>query len=323
MKSPKTLLEAVRFFSDKTNCRDYLVARRWPKGVTCPTCGSESVYFDSGRNGWECKTRHPKRKFTLKTGTIFEDSALGLDKWLPAVWMIGNMKNGVSSHELARSIGVTQKTAWFMLQRIRLAMQDDASGGKLGGEVEVDETFIGGKARNMHAGKRKRLGISQSRSMIGKVAVMGLLERNSDRRSKVRTEVIATRRKHQLEQTIGEHVTVGATVYTDALRSYDRMGQRGYVHQIIGHAEAYVDGQVHTNGLENYWSLLKRGIAGTYVSVEPFHLFRYLDEQAFRYNNRKEMNDFDRFKMAASQIVGKRLTWKQTIGMVGSFATSN
>ena len=134
---PKTLTDAVRYFASADNCRDYMVGRRWPKGVTCPQCGSTSVYFDQGRNGWECKTRHPKRKFTLKTGTIFEDSPLGLDKWLPAVWMIANCKYGVSSHELARSVGVTQKTAWFMLQRIRLAMQGE-DGGKLNGEVEAD-----------------------------------------------------------------------------------------------------------------------------------------------------------------------------------------
>lgn len=318
MKSPKTLVEAVRYFADSTNCREYLVSRRWPAGVTCPTCGSKTVYFDSSRNGWECKTRHPKRKFTLKTGTIFEDSPLGLDKWLPAVWMIANMKNGVSSHELARSVGVTQKTAWFMLQRIRLAMQDDTSGGKLGGEVEVDETFIGGRARNMHAAKRKRLGISQSRSMIGKVAVMGLLQRHGEG-SKVRTEVVANRKKHQLEQTIGENVTAGATIYTDALRSYDRMAQRGYVHHVIDHAEAYADGQVHTNGLENYWSLLKRALKGTYVSVEPFHLFRYLDEQAFRFNERT-LTDAERFSLAITGIVGKRLKYQELIGALSAGA---
>lgn len=317
---PRTLTDAIRYFADPVNCREYLVSRRWPNGVSCPVCGSESVYFDSSRNGWECKTRHPKRKFTLKTGTIFEDSALGLDKWLPVVWMIANMKNGVSSHEIARSIGVTQKTAWFMLQRVRLAMQDADTGGKLGGEVEVDETFIGGKARNMHARKRKRLGISQSRSMIGKVAVMGLLERHrkDDGGSQVRTKVIANRRKHELEQTVAEHVESGASLYTDALRSYDRMGERGYVHGVIDHAEQYVDGQVHTNGLENYWSLLKRALKGTYVSVEPFHLFRYLDEQAFRFNNRRDMNDADRFSRVITSIVGKRLTYKDLIGALSA-----
>jgi transposase-like protein len=316
MKPPKTLVDAIRYFTFPENCLEYLVSRRWPNGVACPECGSKAVYFDSSRNGWECKTRHPRRKFTLKTGTIFEDSPLGLDKWLPAVWMIANMKNGVSSHELARSLNVTQKTAWFMLQRIRLAMQDADTGGKLGGEVEVDETFIGGKARNMHASKKRRLGISQSRSMIGKVAVMGLLQRHGEG-SKVRTRVVATRRKHELEQTIGEHVTPGSTIYTDALRSYDRMAARGYVHHVIDHAEAYVDGQIHTNGMENYWSLLKRAIKGTYVSVEPFHLFRYLDEQAFRFNERT-LTDAERFSLAITGIVGKRLTYQGLIGALES-----
>src|ERR687897_899914 len=178
MGMPKTLLEAVKYFASADNCREYLAARRWPHGVTCPTCGSKAVYFDSSRNGWECRTRHANRKFTLKTGTIFEDSPLGLDKWLPAVWMIANMRNGVSSHELARSLGVTQKTAWFMLHRIRLAMQDTDTGGKLAGHVEADETFIGGKARNFHADKRERLKGKKGRSTMGKVAVMGLLERH-------------------------------------------------------------------------------------------------------------------------------------------------
>jgi transposase-like protein len=317
MSNPRTLIEAVKHFAVPQNCLDYLVARRWSGGVvTCPTCGSEGVYFDKSRMGWICKSKHPKRKFSLKTGTIFEDSPLGLDKWLPCVWMIANMKNGVSSHEIARALGVTQKTGWFMLHRIRLAMQDTTSGGKLGGEVEVDETFIGGKARNMHAVKRKRLGISQSKSMIGKVAVMGLLERHTkdDGGAQVRFQVIANRKKHQLEAVIAQHVEAGASLYTDALRSYDRMGQKGYVHNVIDHAEAYVDGQVHTNGLENFWSLLKRGLKGTYVSVEPFHLFRYLDEQAFRFNNRRDMTDADRFSMAVTNIVGRRLTYAELIG---------
>jgi transposase-like protein len=309
---PRTLIEAVKYFAKPENQLSYLVARRWPKGVTCPVCGSDKVHYDRTRMGWRCATKHPMRKFTLKTGTIFEDSPLGLDKWLPTVWMITNCKNGVSSWEIHRAIGVTQKTAWFMLQRVRLAMQGE-SGGKLGGEVEVDETFIGGKARNMHKAKRKRLGISQSRSMIGKVAVMGLLERNTAGASQVRLEVVRTRRKHELEQTIGAHVTPGSTVYTDALRSYDRMGQRGYVHQVIDHAEAYVDEQVHTNGLENFWSLLKRALKGTYVSVEPFHLFRYLDEQAFRFNNRT-WTDAERFSAVVTGIVGRRLTYEELIG---------
>jgi len=234
------------------------------------------------------------------------------------MWMLVNDKNGISSYELARALGVTQKTAWFMLSRIRLAMQAK-SFTKIDGEVEVDETFIGGKARNMHASKRRRLGISQSRSMIGKIAVMGLLERHGEDGSQVRLRVVRNRRKHELEQTIGEHVEAGSTLYTDALRSYDRMDQRGYIHHVIDHAEAYVDGQVHTNGLENFWSLLKRALKGTYVSVEPFHLFRYLDEQAFRFNQRKG-SDAARFVLAVASIVGRRLTYTELTGKTAEAA---
>jgi transposase-like protein len=263
---------------------------------------------------WKCYGKHAKPQFSLKVGTVFEDSAIPLQKWLPALWLLTGSKNGISSYELARALGVTQKSAWFMLSRLRLALQAQ-HGGKLNGEVEADETFIGGKARNMHATKRRRLGISQSRSMIGKVAVMGLLERHrkDDGGAQVRFKVIANRKKHQLESIVAEHVADGASLYTDALRSYDRMGERGYVHQVIDHAEAYVDGAVHTNGLENFWSLLKRALKGTYVSVEPFHLFRYLDEQAFRFNNRKG-TDAMRFALALKGIIGKRLTYNALTG---------
>jgi transposase-like protein len=317
---PRTLLEAVTFFKDADNCREYLVARRWPNGVTCPTCGGDGVYFDKTRQGWICKAKHSKRKFSLKTGTIFEDSPLGLDKWLPTVWMIANCKNGVSSWEIHRAIGVTQKTAWFMLQRIRLAMQDE-TGGKLSGDVEIDETYVGGKARNMHKSKRERLGFSSKNSMVGKVAVMGLLERH-DKGSKVRTLVIDGRRKKNFQPRVREHVEAGASIHTDAHFSYQGLAA-DYIHNVIDHAEKYVDGQVHTNGCENYWSLLKRCLRGTYISVEPFHLFRYLDEQAFRFNNRKDMNDADRFSLAITGIVGRRLTYKELIGALGAAISPN
>jgi len=259
---PKTLLDAVKFFAVPANCREYMVSRRWPNGVTCPQCGTASVYFDSSRNGWECKTRHPKRKFTLKTGTIFEDSALGLDKWLPCVWIIANAKNGVSSHEIARSLGVTQKTAWFMLQRIRLALQDDTKGGgKLSGEVEADETFIGGKSRNMHASKRKALIASFPAKreylhgqpvmpLANKVAVLGMLERGADGTSRVRTMTVQGTKRSQLQGKIREHVEEGSTLYTDSLRSYRNLND--YTHEFIDHATEYVRGNVHTNGMESY-----------------------------------------------------------------------
>jgi transposase-like protein len=320
MATPRTLIEAVKHFANRDNCLEYLVARRWPNGVTCPTCDSPNVYFDKTRQGWICKTKHPKRKFSLKTGTIFEDSPLGLDKWLPTVWMIANCKNGFSSWEIHRAIGVTQKTAWFMLQRIRLAMQDE-TGGKLSGDVEVDETYIGGKARNMHASKRERLGLSSERSMVGKVAVMGLLERHGNG-SRVRTVVLSGRKKDNFQPHVREHITAGSTINTDAHMSYKGL-QNDYVHNVIDHAEKYVDGQIHTNGCENYWSLLKRCLKGTYISVEPFHLFRYLDEQAFRFNNRVDMNDADRFSIAIYGIVGRRLTYQELIGALNAGLSPN
>jgi transposase-like protein len=312
---PKTLQQAIVYFANPDNCISYLVDRRWPDGVvTCPNCGSDAVTFMPKRRLWQCKARHSKAQFSIKVGTIFEDSAIGLDKWLCAMWMLANCKNGVSSWEIHRAIGVTQKSAWFMLQRLRLALQDDETGGQLSGQVEVDETFIGGKARNMHktALARRvaqfatpRTGRNQT---TGKVAVMGLLERHGE----IRTMVVAGTKRQHLHGQVTKHVEAGSHVYTDALRSYSNLDEE-YVHGVINHAERYVDGNVHTNGLENFWSCLKRTIGGTYVSVEPFHLFRYLDEQSFRFNNRKT-NDANRFDLAVSQIVGKRLTYAEVTG---------
>jgi transposase-like protein len=310
MKAPKTLQEAVIYFADPDNCIKFFGARRWPNGVECPTCGSKDVSYISTRRMWECKAKHARKQFSIKVGSIFEDSALGLDKWLTAAWMICNCKNGVSSCEIARSIGVTQKTAWFMLHRIRKAMQTGSFmklGGKGGSGVEVDETFIGGKARNMHVSKRERRITGTGGK--DKTAVMGILERGG----KVRTAVVPNRRKGVLQAEVRKHVEAGSALYTDALLSYHGLAGE-YAHQVIDHAVAYVDGQIHTNGLENFWSLLKRGIAGTYVSVEPFHLFRYLDEQSFRYNNRKDLDDGQRFELAMNQVMGKRLTYAELTG---------
>jgi transposase-like protein len=247
-----------------------------------------------------------KKQFSLKVGTIFEDSPLGLDKWMCAYWMLCNCKNGVSSCEMARTIGVTQKSAWFMLHRIRATMHE-TSATKLSGEVEADETFIGGKARNMHLSKRQRR--ITGTGTKDKTAVMGILERGG----KVRTTVIANRKKAALQSEVKKHVEAGAALYTDALLSYEGLAGE-YAHKVVDHAVEYVNGRVHTNGLENFWSLLKRGLSGTYVSVEPFHLFRYLDEQTFRYNSRKNMNDQDRFETAMSNVVGHRLTYSALTG---------
>jgi transposase-like protein len=306
---PTTLTEAVVYFGNHDNCLNYLVARRWPNGVICPTCGSKDVGFVASRRVWQCKTRHPKAQFSVKLGTIFEDSPLGLDKWLPAMWMIASNRNGISSWELHRAIGVTQKTAWFMLHRIRLAMQDEGHGGKIGGEVEVDETYIGGKARNMHKDRKARALEGKGGGHSDKTGVQGILQRGG----KVKAIVVADSKRGTLVPNVKEHVEKGASVFTDELHAYFGL-QADYDHAVINHMEAYVNGNVHTNGIENFWSLLKRGLGGTYVSVEPFHLFRYVDGQVFRYNNRKPMHDGDRFSCLVRKVVGKRLTYAELTG---------
>lgn len=304
-QEPTTLQEAVIYFSNPVNCRNYLVARRWPNGITCPRCGSANVLFLEKYNRWHCREKHDAPQFTLKTGTIMEDSPIGLDKWLTAMWQIVNCKNGISSYEVHRAIGITQKSAWFLDHRIRLALTMGTI-NKFSGQIEADETFIGGKARNMHTTKRaKRVTGTGGKD---KTAVLGILERGG----KIRTKVVDNTKKKTLQNELREHVLAGSAIFTDALKSYEGLDE--FQHEVIDHAVAYVDGEAHTNGVENFWSLLKRGLKGTYVSVEPFHLFRYLDEQMFRYNNRLAMTDADRFDFAVRQIVGKRLTWNQLIG---------
>jgi transposase-like protein len=313
MAAPKTLLEAVKYFSDKTVALRFVAALKWPNGVpVCPRCEATETSFLSTRQLWKCLGC--KKQFSVKVGTIFEDSPLGLDKWLPAMWQIVNCKNGISSYELARALGVTQKTAWFMLHRLRLAMQAK-SFDKFGGTVEADETFIGGKARNMHAKKREKLREIYEHhgpSALGKVVVMGLLERHTGGGSRVRAMMLTGRDTDQLMRRVVENVERGTTVNTDEHKGYGGL-IAAYKHKVINHAEKYVDGQIHTNGCENFWSLLKRGLKGTYVSVEPFHLFRYLDEQVFRFNERK-LDDAGRFMLAMASVVGRRLTFKQLTG---------
>lgn len=307
MALPSTLQEAIVYFADPKNCNEFLAGLRWTDGkVECPYCGSDKVVYLASQNRYKCYGGHPKAQFSLKVGTIFESSPISLDKWLCAMWLVVNCKNGISSCEMARDLGVTQKSAWFMNHRIRMALHD-GSIEKASGHVEADETFIGGKARNMHVAQRRRR--ITGTGTKDKTPVMGILERGG----KIRTSVVENRKKKTLQAEIHKHVEAGSALYTDFLLSYEGLEGK-YAHQVVDHAVEYVNGNAHTNGLENYWSLLKRSISGTYVSVEPWHLFRYLDEQAYRYNNRKEMSDFDRFKMAASQIVGKRLTWNEATG---------
>jgi transposase-like protein len=304
---PKTLQEAIQYFTDPVNCREYLMPRRWPNGVECPTCGTKKVSFLANQNRWQCSNKHSKRQFSIKVGTIFEDSPLGLDKWLPAVWFVTNCKNGISSYEIHRDLGVTQKTAWFMLHRIRAAMQEQ-NDAKLSGEIEADETFVGGKIQNMHKKSRRKIKADNDPAW-GKTIVLGLLERDG----KVRAAVAPNRRKHAVHTHITDNVAKGSKIYTDDFNAYDNLPE-GFDREFVNHLSAYVRDRVHTNGLENFWSLLKRTLKGTYVSVDPAHLFRYLDEQSFRYNNREAMSDADRFSAVLSQIVGKRVTYAQLIG---------
>jgi transposase-like protein len=307
-KPPETLLEAVRYFSDPDAALAAVVSLRWPNGVICPHCASIDATFMESRRVWQCRAKECRKQFSAKVGTIFEDSPIGLDKWLPCLWMLVNCKNGISSYEIGRALGVTQKTAWFMLHRVRLAMQTKTF-SRMKGDVEVDETYIGGKARNMHPGKRARF---EGSRWVGKVAVMGLLERGEKGHSRVRTEIVPNVQKRHLQPKVRQYVEPGSDVHTDELMAYQGLND-AYVHNVINHSVSYVNGKIHTNGLENFWSLLKRGIRGTYVSIEPFHLFRYLDEQVFRFNNRKDTDGL-RFVNALLSIAGKRLTYKALTG---------
>ena len=301
LKLPKSLQEAIILFSDPKVCHDYMVSRRWANGVFCPRCGSVDVgELVKKRLVWNCKGC--KKQFSVKVGTVLESSPLKLSTWLPAFWLIANCKNGISSCELGRALNVTQKTAWFMLHRIRTIMAQ-GSFEKLDGTVEADETFIGGLEKNKHKDKKLNAG----RGPVGKTIVMGVLERSEEEVSQVRAKVIAERTQETLHAEIKKDVAAFSELYTDAWKGYRGLSPE-YIHQFVDHAVNYALGQVHTNGLENFWCLLKRCLKGTYISVEPFHLFRYLDEEVFRFNNRAYC-DGDRFNMVASSIAGKRLTY--------------
>jgi transposase-like protein len=263
LKFPETLQSAIKYFADEDRAFEYMKSVRWPNGkVSCPRCGCEEVSFISSRKLWTCKKCETKKQFTIRVGTILEDSPIKFDKWIFAFWLIANAKNGISSYEIHRALGVTQKTGWFMLQRIRLAMQSGTI-EKLSGEIEVDETYIGGKARLMN--NKTRLVRNIVSGGTGKEIVMGILER----KGKIKLKHIPSARRPVVQAEVRKHVEPGSLICTDALRSYNGLN-KDYVHEAIDHAVEYVRGNVHTNGLENFWSLLKRTIRGTYVSVEPF-----------------------------------------------------
>jgi transposase-like protein len=312
MEAPETLQKAIALFSDPQKAFETAVEFRWPGGnVTCPRCGKTKHSFIKSRRLWFCYVC--KKQFTVKVGTVMEDSPISLDKWMCAIWMLANCKNGISSYELAKNIGVRQNTGWFMLQRIRLAMKNNSilRMGQSGGPVEADEAFIGGKPKNMHARKRSKIRSQH----IPKPAVFGMLDRET---RKVRAKVFSDVKRDTLMREILDQVTPGSRIYTDAYKAYETLPQHEYIHEAVNHLDEYVRGEVHTNGLENFWSLLKRSLGGTYVSVEPFHLERYVDEQAFRYNNRatkdNKLTDADRFALVMSQVAGKRLTYAELTG---------
>jgi transposase-like protein len=305
MRTPTTLLEAVAHFSDPDRAFEYAVKLRWPHVVACPRmgCGSAAVQFIKTRKIWRCK--ECKRQFTVKVGTIFEDSPIPFTKWLPAIWFLANTKNGTSSHELGRALGVTQKTAWFMFHRIREAMKTD-DGAAFKGEVEADETFVGGKTRTGHITKSGFRKLEHGPA-TGKTTVFGMIERSEQpKKSRVRAFVVPNHKASVLLPKIYSNVQVGSMIYTDALRSYRALAP-DYVHAFVDHSIRYVEGRVHTNCIENFWSCLKRAIKGTYIAPRPFHLDRYLDEQVFRFNAR-EGNDADRFVAVLKNTDGRRLT---------------
>jgi transposase-like protein len=326
MDKPKTLQQAIRYFSDEQVCIDTVAALRWPNGVTCPACGHKEHYYLVSQRRWKCKDCH--RQFSVKLGTIFEDSPISLDKWFVALWMLVNCRNGISSYEVGRALGITQKSAWFVLHRLRLALREGIT-AKLGGpgrEVEADEAYIGGKVQFMHDAKKKQLRKLRNEFIgnvqyLNKASVMGIFDREQ---RKVRATVVPTVNRKVLQEEILTNIAHGSKIYTDEAHLY-RAIPKEYVHDFVNHLERYVKGSVHTNCLENFWSLLKRALKGSYVAVEPFHLMRYVDEQAFRFNNRldasgKKLNDADRFAQALSQIAGKRLTFAEVTGKVGETA---
>ena len=313
---PQTLVEAIRHFADLEVTHATMVELRWPTGVHCPTCGRTDVRFVATRRIWECKEKHEKKQFSAKVGTIFEDSPLSLDKWFVAIWMIANCKNGVSSYEVHRALGVTQKSAWFMLHRIRLAMQT-GSFIRSGGDFEADETFIGGRSKNMS--KTRRAKTITGGGVKDKEIVIGVLRRGTETEpSKVTAKHIANRRKATVQAEVRAAAESGSTINTDSLASYNDL-KADYTHQFVDHAVEYVRDNVHTNGMENFWSLFKRALKGTYVSFEPAHLNAYTVEQTFRFNERKDV-DGGRFRKVLGSVAGKRITYKELTAHVSPAA---
>lgn len=320
--SPKTLQEAIQYFTDEQVCVETMARVRWPDGKSvCPACGNNESYYLAKQRRFKCKECW--KQFTVKVGTLLEDSPIALSKWLPALWMLVNDKNGISSYELGKALGITQKSAWFVLHRLRTALATGSFEKKLGssgGPTEIDETFVGGKVKYMH--KDKRIRYAQHGGIggyTGKTAVQGFLDRDL---REMRAKVVPNVKRETLQNEVLKQVEHGSNVYTDEATAYFDLCDK-FVHDVVNKVQGYVDGQVHVNSVENFWSCLKRTLKGTYVAVEPFHLQKYVDEQVFRFNNRggktreTRVTDAQRFEKALSRLAGKRLTFDELTGKTG------
>jgi transposase-like protein len=309
--APKTLIEAVAHYADLDACHTHMASVKWPDGkVTCPACGGQDIGNIASRRMYQCRAKGCRKQFSVKVDTIFEDSPLPLSKWFVAVWSITNAKNGISSCELARALGITQKSAWHMLHRIRHAMAV-GSFQRFSGEVESDETFIGGKAENMHASRRRAK--IRGRGFMDKSIVHGLIQRaQGEQISQVKAAVIPNTQRDTIAPILAANIAPGSKLYTDTAGAYKNI-KTAFAHEMVDHNEGYVAGRCHTNSLENFWSLFKRTVKGTYISMDAPHLNRYVGEMAFRFNHRNG-NDADRFAAVMPRVLGKRLKYDALIG---------
>jgi transposase-like protein len=299
----RSILELITYFDTEEKCADYLAYQRWGDNPVCPHCGHEKVYTLKGKNK-RYKCASCRKQFSVRVGTIFEDSKIELKKWFTAIWLVTSHKKGISSLQLHRDINVTQKSAWFMLQRIRYALSYDFT-DSLDGEVEADETYVGGKNKNRHA--NKKVPNSQGRSAKDKTAVVGMVERGG----LLTASTVENVKSETLTREVVKNVKDSATLYTDEWLGYNGL-KRIYDHSIVKHNQGqYVNGRVHTNTIEGFWSLLKRGIFGIYHFTSKKHLQKYVDEFVFRYNTR-QISDSFRFQFYLSNCQG-RLSYQDLI----------
>lgn len=310
MQQIKTLQQAIQYFSNELVCVEFISKLKWGDDGRpfCPKCGSDNVIGLRTRPVFKCREKGCKKQFSIKTGTIFESSPLSLTKLLTGLWLVTNAKNGISSCEVARSLGMSQSSAWHLLHRCREAMRTGSIGKKLSGTIEADATYVGGKEKFKHKDKKLSTPLNPfgAHGGAGKTVVLGMLERGGDVRAMV---VKSEHSVPQIEAHLLRNVEEGSILSTDKHPTYSHVAIRNpshFDHQFVDHMVEYVKGDVHTNGLENFWTLFKRSIKGTYTQCAPFHVDRYLDEQVYRYNNRK-LNDWQRFEKVVSQIFDRKL----------------